>query len=314
MTKPYQIYSAIKYLIDAPLLFISLWLAAYYLPGEEFLIAEPFGIILIIYTVLAWYGAAEISKLYKDFGSNKFSEEIISIFFTGIIYFVFFTSFLFLFKVQYEISNHFIVLYLSILLFLVTIFKYIIRKFLHSIIYQGKLVNRILLIGSTPAAKDFYDTINKYYYYGYKCVGFLDNQPTMMNGCPYLGKVDELAQVMQEQPVDEVIVALSNADHQQIKSSIETCDFHGKRVRLIPDLYLYTSSNIQMNNIGLLPVINLRSLPQDRFANKLLKRAFDVVFSLSFFLILGWWLLPLIAALIKLGSKGPCFLSRNAGV
>ncbi|NEU10233.1 undecaprenyl-phosphate glucose phosphotransferase [Flavihumibacter sp. R14] len=311
MTKPYQIYSAIKYLIDAPLLFISLWLAAYYLPGEEFLIREPFGIILILYTILAWYGSAEISKLYKDFGSNKFSEEIISILFTGIIYFVFFTSFLFLFKVQYKISNHFIVLYLSVLLFLVTIFKYIIRKFLHSIIYQGKLVNRILLIGSTPAAKDFYDTINKYYYYGYKCVGFLDNQNTMMNGCTYLGKVDELAQVMQEQPVDEVIVALSNADHQQIKSSIETCDFHGKRVRLIPDLYLYTSSNIQMNNIGLLPVINLRSLPQDRFANKLLKRAFDVLFSLSFFLLLGWWLLPLIALLIKLGSKGPVFFKQE---
>ncbi len=311
MTKPYQIYSAVKYLVDAPLLFLSLWLAAFILPGNQLLVSGPYGIILILYTVMAWYGSAEISKLYKDFRSNKFSEEIIYILFTGIIYFIFFTSFLFLFKEKNQISNRFIILYIAILLFLVTVFKYIIRKLSHRIIYRGKLVNRILLIGSTPAAKDFYDTINKYYYYGYKCVGFLDNDTSIMNGCPYLGKIDDLAQVMQEQPVDEVIVALSNANHQQIKSSIETCDFHGKRVRLIPDLYLYTSSNIQMNNIGLLPVINLRSLPQDRYANKLLKRAFDILFSLAFFIILGWWLLPLIALLIKLESKGPVFFHQE---
>ena len=311
MTKPYQIYSAVKYLIDAPLLFLSLWLASFYLPGDEFFIKQPFSFILILYSIIAWYGSAEISKLYKDFRSNKFSEEIIYILFTGIIYFIFFTSFLFLFKDQYQISNQFIVLYLAILVFLVTLFKYIIRKFLHRIISKGKLVNRILLLGSTPAAKDFYDTINKYYYYGYKCVGFLDNQNMVLNGCPYLGKVDDLAQVMQEHPIDEVIVALSNADHQQIKQSIETCDFHGKRVRLIPDLYLYASSNIQMNNIGLLPVINLRSLPQDRYANKVLKRVFDILFSLSFFLILGWWLIPFIALLIKLESKGPVFFQQE---
>ncbi|HYK77868.1 MAG TPA: undecaprenyl-phosphate glucose phosphotransferase [Daejeonella sp.] len=310
MTKPHQIYSAIRYLIDAPLLLVSFWLTRLYLP-DEISIHNSMVILMGLFSVIAWYAAAQMSKLYNDFRSNKFSEEMINILFTGTLYLILFTSFLFIFRFEFQLSNKFLVLYGSILIALITVFKYIIRKYSHSISYQGKLLSKVLLIGSTPEAKDFYETINKYYYYGYKCVGFLDNETTKLNGCPYLGKVDDLSDIIQNHNLDEVIIALPNAQHQHIKSSIETCEFHGKRVRMIPDLYLYTSSNIQMNNIGLLPVINLRSLPQDRLANKLLKRVFDILFSLSFFLVLGWWLLPFIALLIKLNSKGPAFFKQE---
>ena len=80
---------------------------------------------------------------------------------------------------------------------------------------------------------------------------------------------------------------------------------------MIPDLYLYASSNISINTIGLLPVINFRSLPQDRWGNKMLKRFFDVSFSVLFFILLGWWLMPAIALIIKLSSKGPIFFKQE---
>jgi putative colanic acid biosynthesis UDP-glucose lipid carrier transferase len=108
-----------------------------------------------------------------------------------------------------------------------------------------------------------------------------------------------------------VIIALPNSQHEQISACIEACDFHAKRVRMIPDLYLYASSNISINTIGLLPVINFRSLPQDRWGNKMLKRLFDVSFSLLFFVLVGWWLMPVIALMIKLTSKGPIFFKQE---
>ncbi|MHB1177070.1 MAG: undecaprenyl-phosphate glucose phosphotransferase, partial [Daejeonella sp.] len=221
------------------------------------------------------------------------------------------TSLLFFVNREFNYTNSFLASYFLCIFFLVTLFKYIIRKYLHSIVYKGELLNHILLIGSTPAAKDFYDTINYHYYYGYKCIGFLDNDNTKLNGCKYLGRVDSLSEVLSEHHIDEVILALPNSQHDTIKSSIETCDYHAKRIRIIPDLYLYTSSNIQINTIGLLPVINLRSLPLDKIENKVLKRIFDVLFSIIFFVTIGWFMMALVAIFIKLSSKGPVFFRQE---
>jgi hypothetical protein len=68
---------------------------------------------------------------------------------------------------------------------------------------------------------------------------------------------------------------------------------------------------VQVNNIGLLPVINIRSLPLDKPENKFLKRGFDIVFSLLFFILLGWWLMPIISLLIRLSSKGPAIFKQE---
>jgi putative colanic acid biosynthesis UDP-glucose lipid carrier transferase len=209
------------------------------------------------------------------------------------------------------ITNYFLAVYFICIFFLVTFFKYIIRKTFHRILQKGEHLNRILLIGSTAAAKDFYETINHHYYYGYKCIGFLDDENNNMNGCKHLGSIDSLSDILSQEHVDEVILALPNSEHETIKASIATCDFHGKRMRIIPDLHLYASSNIQINTIGLLPVINLRSLPLDKWENKALKRVFDILFSISFFILLGWWFMPFIALLIKISSKGPIYFKQE---
>lgn len=310
MTRPYLIYRSVRYLIEVPILFLSFWIVSYNLIGPvDF--SDPENYTLILFSIIAWYSSAQVSNLYTDLRSNKFSEEITYIIFTILLFSILLTSLLFFISREFHFTNSFLAAYFTCLFFLVTLFKYIIRKYLHSIVYKGKLLNHILLIGSTPAAKDFYDTINYHYYYGYKCIGFLDNEETKLNGCTYLGRIDDLSKILSQQHIDEVILALPNSQHENIKASIETCDHHAKRIRMIPDLYLYASSNIQINTIGLLPVINLRALPLDKLENKSIKRFFDILFSLAFFIILGWWFMPLIAILIKITSNGPVYFKQE---
>lgn len=310
MTRPYLIYQLVRFLIEIPILFISFWIVSYNLT-DLVNFSDPSNYTFILFSIIAWYSCAQVSHLYTDLRSNKFSEEITYIVFTLLLFAILLSSFLFFLSKEISFTNNFLASYFICLFFLVTLFKYIIRKSLHSIIYRGKLLNHILLIGSTPAAKDFYDTINYHYYYGYKCIGFLDNNNTKLNGCKYLGNIDNLSNILNQEHIDEVILALPNSEHENIKASIETCDFHGKRMRIIPDLYLYASSNIQINTIGLLPVINLRSLPLDKWENKTVKRIFDIVFSLCFFIIIGWWFMPFIALIIKLTSKGPTYFKQE---
>jgi|SRR6476661_135099 len=311
MTRPFSAFSTVRYLLDACTMMLAFSIAGQIFPDSFRSTSSLYLYLFYAFSIVGWFSAAQVTRLYSDLRSNKYAQEITYIAFTVIVFFVILTSFLFLIRWQFQVTNYFLLTYLLAVFVLTVITKYALRKFLHRQIYQGKLVEKVLLIGSTPAAKDFYDTINKYYYYGYKCIGFIDDENQKLNGCPYLGDLTHLDAVLQNEQIHEVIIALPNSQHEKIRKCIEICDFHAKRVRIIPDLHFYASSNLQMNSIGLLPVINLRSLPQDRWSNRVLKRAFDIVFSITFFLLIGWWLLPLIAIAIKLSSKGPVFFTQE---
>lgn len=312
MTQRHLKYRIVRCLIDTPIIFLALLVAYHYFPQPEFIYpGKPFISIIFIFSVVSWYIAAVFSNIYADLRSKKFSEEIIYILFTVFLFIILLSFFLFILREELYIRNKFLGLFISTLTILVISTKYMLRKYLHNILYTGRLNESILLIGATQAAQDFYDTINSHYFYGYKCIGFLDNDITKLNGCAHLGAINDISTVLKEHVVDEVIIALPNSQHQDVRTCMEACDLYGRRVRIIPDLYTYASSNIQINNIGMLPVINLRSLPQDRESNKIIKRAFDIIFSLTFFILLGWWLLPLIAIIVKLTSKGPVLFKQE---
>ena len=63
-------------------------------------------------------------------------------------------------------------------------------------------------------------------------------------------------------------------------------------------------------------LLNIKNLleqasPQDLWINKLIKRSFDILFSVCFFLFVGWWLMSLIALLIKFTSGGTVFFNQE---
>lgn len=311
MARAYNRYTTIRYIIDAPIVCISYLLAFSLSSGKNLGNPDANMYLFTLIALVVWYVAASFSRLYADRRSNKYSEEIVFIVYSIILFTILLSSVSFFLRNTFEFNSNFFTFFLTILFVFMTFTKYVIRKYLHSAIYQGKLFDNILIVGSTPSALDFYETINKYYYYGYKCVGFLDNDTSMMNGCPYLGKIRNLGPILKEKAIDEVVIALPNTKNEEIQQCIELSDFYATKTRIIPDLYQYASSTVQVNNIGLMPVISIRALPLDKAENRLLKRIFDIFFSAVFFLTLGFWLLPLIALAIKLSSKGPVIFKQE---
>ncbi|RFM26651.1 undecaprenyl-phosphate glucose phosphotransferase [Deminuibacter soli] len=310
MAKAYNRYATLRYLIDIPLLLIAYWGALAI--GNRQLLPNSVSYYLFSLIILgAWFMSGIFSKVYTDKRSDKFSEQIVYIFYNLFLFGLFLSSASYFLKNYVQFSIYFFPLLMGNVFVLLTLAKYIIRKYIHVGIYKGKLFDNILVVGATAAAYDFYETINKYYYYGYKCVGFLDNSTFKLNGAPYLGNIENLGNVLKQRPIDEVIIALPSAQHQQIHYCMEVCDSNATKARIIPDLSQYTSASTQVNNIGLLPVINVRPLPLDKLENKLLKRSFDIFFSLCFFAAIGIWLLPLIALLIRLTSKGPSLFKQE---
>lgn len=313
MSKKNNRYAAIRYITDVPIVGLSYLLASSISLKTNIWDNSWQTYLLVFVSIAVWYISTSFSHLYKDRRSNKYSEEIIFIIYSLAIYMIVLSSAFFFLNnlIDVEHTTQFFLLFLSILFLSITLTKYILRKYLHSAIFHGKLLDNILIVGYTPAAQDFYETINRYYYYGYKCIGFLDNKTTKMNGCPYKGPVQNLEAVIKELHVDEVVIALPTHQNKAIQECIEVCDQYATQTRILPDFEQYTSSNLQVNNIGLLSVINIRELPLDKEVNRLGKRAFDIAFSILFFILIASWLFPILVLIIKLSSKGPVFFKQE---
>jgi putative colanic acid biosynthesis UDP-glucose lipid carrier transferase len=189
--------------------------------------------------------------------------------------------------------------------------KYLIRKKIHAALHKGNYYDNVLLVGASSAAANFYETVKKYYYYGYKCIGYINTTNSFQNDCNYFGNFDNVEEIITGNPIDEVFIALPSSENNNIQKIIRICEINNIRVRMLPDLTEYTSSSIYINNIGLVPVVNVGHLPLDKKENRILKRGFDIVFSVLFFLTIGIFIFPIIAFIIKITSRGPIFFKQE---
>jgi putative colanic acid biosynthesis UDP-glucose lipid carrier transferase len=298
----------IRYSLDALVVFVSYFLTAYVFNNGVIPVISP---VFYIVAVSLWWSMSLFSKLYTERRSNKFSEEIVFIIYHTIIFAVSLSSMLFFLSLNHKYSSPFIIVFVSGCSFLAIATKYALRKKIHSALYQGAYFDQVLLIGNNQVAANFIDTVNKYYYYGYQCAGYIADHPALNNEVRYFGQLDQLNQVLKNNIFNEVFIALSYKESKQIQECIHICDSNNLRVRMLPDLTDFTTSSVFVQNIGQLPVVNIGSLPLDKRENKLVKRIFDIVFATVFFLTIGIFILPIIALIIKLTSKGPVIFKQE---
>ncbi|MEY2834971.1 MAG: hypothetical protein RLZZ557_633 [Bacteroidota bacterium] len=310
MPRSPRFYSRLQYTIDASTLVLSFITATFWAKGRFSFPASVSDFFFIILLLSLWFLSAQISKLYRNRRSKKFTEEIVVNMYNNIIFTVLLSSFLFFMQPGYQVVFTFSV-FIGMHFSLSVALKYFVRKKQHAAFHQGIIYENIVIVGANPSSIDFYNTLSEHFYYGYKCLGFIDNQPVAVNGSRYLGRPDQLEQILSREPIDEVIISLPHTEQGAIRDCIEICDQKKVKARIMPELYHLTSNSAEIDNIGLVSVINLNALPLDRQENMLIKNIFDKIFALCFFLLIGWWLFPIIMLIIKLDSRGPAIYHQE---
>jgi putative colanic acid biosynthesis UDP-glucose lipid carrier transferase len=308
MKKQQQFLRNISYTLDIIIILIA------YLIAKKFsynIDLQYFSYPFFFLSIVLWFVMSVFSKIYFEKRSNKFAEELVQMIYHSILFIVSLSSLLFFLNLNHKFPSKFVLVFANILTFLAILSKYAIRKKIHAYLNKGIFYDQVLLVGSTKAAEEFIDAVKKYYYYGYKCIGYIDDQDQLKKECTYLGNLNDLHTILRTTEIDEVFIALPTGENEKIQNCIAICDGLNIKVRILPNLSEFTSTSIYINNIGLLPVVNVGDLPLDKRENKLLKRIFDIVFSLLFFILLGSFIFPLLAIIIKLSSKGPIFFKQE---
>ncbi|MBI3287813.1 MAG: sugar transferase, partial [Chloroflexi bacterium] len=144
---------------------------------------------------------------------------------------------------------------------------------------RGMGIDRVLIVGAGELGRAAMRGIIALPQLGYRVVGFLDDRPERrsvpIGRFPALGETRDLPRVLEQHPVEEVIITLPWTDHQRILELVQHCEQKGVRVRIVPDLFQMSLTSVDVDDLGGIPLIGLR-VPSLRGANILVKRIFDL--------------------------------------
>lgn len=255
-------------------------------------------------------------QLYSSKRTKRFALEFIQIN-KSVLLTLFITMSLLFFIKQVHYSRAVLLWFVIFSVLSLTIERYLVRKILRSMRGRGYNKKFLLIIGAGELGKRFLQLIQENQEFGYEVIGFLDDKEeivgTKVNEVEVLATISDLASISNEQLIDQVIIALPLDVHYKLDSIIGVCERAGIQTLIIPDYYNYLPARPRFEEVGGIPLIDVRHVPLDEVINAMLKRTFDIAFSMMVLLILSPLLLA-IAIGIKLTAKGPIlFVQERVG-
>ncbi|MGB6895339.1 MAG: sugar transferase [Dehalococcoidia bacterium] len=132
---------------------------------------------------------------------------------------------------------------------------------------------------------------------------------TEIEGIPVLGNLNQAQDVVLENNIHHVIVALPLEKHQEFIPVSKKLRKAGVRVHVIPDLFTLSFPGVNVDGLGGIPFIDLGISGSIR-SHHIIKRIFDIL-SVTLILVLLSPFLILIAFLIMFDSKGPILYKQK---
>ena len=169
----------------------------------------------------------------------------------------------------------------------------------------------IVILGAGPLGLELKKHIDSHMIFGYKVIGFFDDHivPSSRE-IVMLGKLEDSIEYARENRIKEVFCALPDSQLDDIQLLMRKADREMIRFKMVPDVKDYFKKNVQVQWFGHIPVLSPRTEPLEIKINQVLKRSFDVLISLLMIIFVLSWVIPLMAILIKAGSKGPVFFRQ----
>lgn len=295
---------------DLFLLNISFIAAAVLAQSLNTLLSRNHMFILQMGLNFVWLFFSNVISFYEDTDTRYFAYQ-----FVNIIKNVFaqgFTAIVFIFLVKEDLfTRNFIIYYFIILLFCVGVRIIIFKFIIISLRKSGKGIRNLLIIGVGDVAANFHNVVQKNPDFGYELIGFLDDKNIPSEGDKILGGINDLEKIIIEKKIEEVVIAIPDYAAPLMDSIIKICNKNAVRTHIIPDYFRFLSKKFQISMIGNFPVISVRNEPLEEIHWKVLKRTFDIVFSLTFLILIYSWLFPVIAFFLKKDSKGPVIFKQD---
>lgn len=259
---------------------------------------------------VVWIYSSHATHLYDDIRYRNYSSEIIIILKNIMVQFL---SIIIMSFIINDLSGQrkLIIIFIPSLTFILMIQKLLIRLVIVNLRQKGKNVKRVIIIGAGKVGRELNYLLLQNKNLGYHIIGFLDDNEICDLSIKYLGNISKLSDIIKNHYIHEVIIALPNRAQNKISEIIDICENNAIQVKIIPDFFKYLSDRYEIYQYGRFPIITVRNERITEFHSRIIKRIFDIFFSISIGIIFLSWVIPLISILVKISSKGPIFFKSE---
>lgn len=187
------------------------------------------------------------------------------------------------------------------------------RQFLRKIRAKGYNTRRAAIVGLNASGIQMRTQLAECRELGYQFYGFFDDRSPerLLNECPdeeLAGTIDDLIRRTQEGEFEVIFISLPLKAQARIAEVLEKCGDTTASVHLIPDFFTYNLLHARFTEVGNMQTLSVYDSPIFGI-NDVLKRAFDIVFSLGVLIVIAIPML-IIAAAVKLTSRGPAIFKQ----
>ena len=172
------------------------------------------------------------------------------------------------------------------------------------------VMRNTLIVGSGKVGKEVARKLVRHDAFGLRPVGFIDDDPLYteysepeLEDLRVLGGLNDISRIVGDFDVEKVVIAFTGATSEQLLDLASRCNKTGVECSIVPRLFEVITDEIVVNEIGGIPLIQLRDKKIDGY-RKLLKSAEDYVLG-AIALLLTWPIILVAAIAIKLDSPGP---------
>jgi Undecaprenyl-phosphate glucose phosphotransferase len=144
---------------------------------------------------------------------------------------------------------------------------------------------------------------------GIQVLGVVGDEKDDTGGVRRLGGYADLRAVLDAHTVDHVILALAHEDYGRLAGLLDAVGDEPVTIHVVPDLLRFASLRGGIEQFEGMPFIHLRESPLYGW-NRLAKRVFDFLFSATVLAVI-WPVLLLLAAAVKVSSRGPVFYRQE---
>ncbi|WP_246034809.1 exopolysaccharide biosynthesis polyprenyl glycosylphosphotransferase [Polaribacter aestuariivivens] len=268
---------------------------------------SSFNIQLSAYLTLFWLLISYYTKFYNVYRYThvlRLLTLLISQFFVFLLsFFAYFT----LFKEGEIVSkqSNIVFFFIVIITFLKFLFFFLLKYYRQS----GKNYRNVVVFGQSKSAQNVAEMFNKQQGLGYRFQGFFSDRTSNLKN--YKGTIKDGLEFIKKNEIEEVYCEESSITRQKLLEVRTFCNQYKIKFSLIPETKAIYSKDFILEHYGTLPILKPKQLPFERVETHLIKRSFDIVFSLIICVLLLSWLLPILWVIVKFNSRGSFFFKQK---
>ncbi|MDE6180044.1 MAG: undecaprenyl-phosphate glucose phosphotransferase [Phocaeicola sp.] len=214
-------------------------------------------------------------------------------------------------KVDHISHTYLMLFYLSFISFIIG-WRLTLRFFVKMYRRSGRNQRITVLIGDGDNMVELYHTLNDLTY-GYKVAGVFHDQDSTdyPEGIPFKGGVEQMFNWLSHNTIHELYCGLPSSRKDDILAIMDYCENNLIRFYSVPHVRNYIKRQLQLELLGEVPVLSIRTEPLQNPFNRLAKRLFDLVCSSLFLLTVFPFMYLIVGLIIKFTSPGPIFFKQE---